>query len=148
MRLTEEAVRVHGAALVIDGRNDLPNQLRKASEPVFRSRDLARRQRGVHIAFPRFRRGGVGVQVWAARVPPAAAREKASDRQALEQIDLIRRMVRRYADTFELTRTTADDLRARKQGRIASLISRPATPSTIRSGPCWRFTRLACAVKR
>src|SRR4029079_2333486 len=40
----------------------------------------------------------------------------------LEQIDLIQQMVKRYPEAFALARTSNDVERARKEGRIASLI--------------------------
>jgi membrane dipeptidase len=43
-------------------------------------------------------------------------------RYAIEQIDLIHRMIARYADTFELALTADDIVRIRRGGRIASLI--------------------------
>lgn len=122
LQLTEQARRVHRAALVIDGHNDLPNQLRKAADPVFQSRDLAQPQRGLHTDIPRLRQGGVGAQFWSAWVPTSTANEKCAVRRTLEQLDLIHRMVRQYPATFEMAFTASDVVRARKRGRIASLL--------------------------
>src|SRR5262249_4433605 len=43
-------------------------------------------------------------------------------RDTLEQIDVIHRMIKTYPDTFELALTADDVVRARKAGKIASLI--------------------------
>jgi membrane dipeptidase len=42
--------------------------------------------------------------------------------QTLDQIDLVKQIVGRYPDTFELSRTAADVRRIHKAGRIASMI--------------------------
>jgi membrane dipeptidase len=82
--------------------------------------DLAVRHEDGHTDIPRLREGGVDAQFFAAYVPsdcegPGAARV------ALEQIDLIRRMVARYAD-FELALGADDVRRIAGSGRIAALI--------------------------
>ena len=122
VRLTDEALRVHREALVIDGHNDLPYQLRKQSDFSFRLRDLARPQKDIHTDIPRLRQGGVGAQFWAAYVSPSTAKDRTAVTKTLEQIDVIHRLVRQYPDTFEMAHTADDIIRIRKQGKIASLI--------------------------
>src|SRR4051794_7347038 len=60
VRLTEEALRVHREALVVDGHNDLPWRFREKDDLSFRTIDLRRRQPDLHTDIPRLRAGGVG----------------------------------------------------------------------------------------
>jgi membrane dipeptidase len=122
VKLTEEALRIHREAIVIDGHNDLPWQFRKKDDLSFRRIDLTQRQKGLHTDIPRLRQGGVGAQFWAAYVPAETRKSGTAVRETLEQIDVIHRMVRKYPDTFEMAYTAEDIRRIRKQGKIASLI--------------------------
>ncbi|HEY7328530.1 MAG TPA: dipeptidase, partial [Gemmataceae bacterium] len=65
---------------------------------------------------------GVGAQFWSAYVPADSAKKGTSVRLTLEQIDVIRRMVASYPDTFEMAYTADDIVRIHKSGKIASLI--------------------------
>ena len=120
--LTEEGRRVHRSCIVIDGHNDLPYEIRQKGESSFDRIDIGRAQSDLHTDIPRLRAGGLGAQFWSAYVPTRTIAEGTSARFALEQIDLIHRMVRRYPETFEFARTAADVERIRRQGKIASLI--------------------------
>lgn len=120
--VSEAALRLHRSALVFDGHNDLPGELRDKSDSAFEKIDIARSQPQLHTDIPRLRAGGVGAQFWSAYVPSSTMQDGGGCAWALEQIDLIHRMVRRYPDTFEMA-TTADDVeRIHRAGRIASLI--------------------------
>ena len=69
----------------------------------------------------RLRTGMVGGQFWSVYVPaslPPLEQVKAT----LDQIDLVRTIVARYPETFELARTAADVRRIHKSGRIASMM--------------------------
>src|SRR5207245_2021851 len=70
----------------------------------------------------RLRQGNVGAQFWSAYVPASTKKDGGAVRQTLEQIDVIRRMVRSYPDTFEMAYSVDDILRIHRQGKIASLI--------------------------
>ncbi len=120
--VSEEALRIHREALLIDGHNDLAYQLRKQSDFAFRLRDLTKLQKDLHTDIPRLRQGGVGAQFWAAYVSTSTVKDRTAVTKTLEQIDVIHRMVRQYPDTFEMASTADDILRIRKQGKIASLI--------------------------
>jgi membrane dipeptidase len=123
VKVSEEALRIHRDALVIDGHNDLPYMLRDRADPLFRKRDIARPQPALHTDIPRLRRGGVGAQFWSAYVSSEQTRKKGTAvKETLEQIDLIHRMVRAYPDTFAMASTADDILRIHKEGKIASLI--------------------------
>jgi membrane dipeptidase len=120
--LTEEARKIHGEALLIDGHNDLPWQMREKADGFFRRIDIAQPQPKLHTDIARLRQGGVGAQFWSAWVPAETARTGKAVKQTLEQIDIIHRMVRKYPDTFEMAYTADDILRIHKSGKIASLI--------------------------
>ena len=119
VKLTDEARKIHGEALLIDGHNDLPWQYRKGNDFSFRRFDIARSQPLLHTDIERLRKGGVGGQFWSAYVD---AGSKAAVRETLEQIDIIHRLVRSYPDTFAMAYTADDIVRIRKEGKIASLI--------------------------
>jgi membrane dipeptidase len=120
--LTEEGLRIHRQALLIDGHNDLPWQLREKADLSFEKIDLRQPQPKIHTDIPRLRKGGVGAQLWSAFVPSRTARKGTAVRDTLEQIEVIRRMVRTYPDVFEMAATADDIERIHRQGKIASLI--------------------------
>jgi membrane dipeptidase len=124
VKLTDEALRLHREALVIDGHNDLPWQLHEKADLSFRKIDLRQSQKGLglHTDIPRLVQGGIGAQFWAAFVPADTRKKGAAVRMTLEQIDVIKRMVATYPDTFEMAYSADDIVRVRKKGKIASLI--------------------------
>lgn len=124
VKLTEEALRIHREAVLIDGHNDLPWQFREKKDLSFRKIDLRQSQKalGLHTDIPRLREGGVGAQFWSAYVPANTAKKGTAVRLTLEQIDIIRRMVAAYPDTFEMAYTADDIVQIHKEGKIASLI--------------------------
>jgi membrane dipeptidase len=122
VKLTEEALRLHREALVFDGHNDLPWMFREKKDLSFQKIDLRRPQKGLHTDIPRLRQGGVGAQFWSAYVPASTGKKGTAVRETLIQIDVIRRMVAAYPDTFEMASTADDVVRVRKGGKIASLI--------------------------
>jgi membrane dipeptidase len=122
VKLTDEALRLHRAALVFDGHNDLPFRFRELNDLSFRIIDLRKPQKDLHTDIPRLRKGGVGAQFWSAFVYASTARKGTAVRETLEQIDVIHRLVKTYPDVFELAATADDVERIRKKGKIASLI--------------------------
>jgi membrane dipeptidase len=116
------ALRIHRAAIVIDGHNDLPWKIRSLAGSSFDVMDIALPQDRLQTDIPRLRRGGLGGQFWVVYVPPATAHTGAATSGALEQFDLIHRMVKRYSTVFELARTAQDITRIHQEGRVASLI--------------------------
>jgi membrane dipeptidase len=122
VRLTDEALAIHREAIVIDGHNDLPWQFRKNDDLSFRKIDLLKPQKGLHTDIPRLRKGGVGGQFWSAYVHVGTRKDRTAVTQTLEQIDVIHRMIRSYPDDFTFATTADDVVKARKAGKIASLI--------------------------
>src|SRR5437868_12213673 len=93
--LTEEALAIHREALLIDGHNDLPYELRRKDGPSFRNIDLRKPQKQFHTDIPRLRAGNVGAQFWSAYVPASTGKKGTAVRMTLEQIDVIHEMARR-----------------------------------------------------
>jgi membrane dipeptidase len=122
VELTEEALRIHRSAILIDGHNDLPWQIREKGGLGFTNIDIARPQPRIHTDIPRLRKGGVGAQFWSAFVPAETRKKGTAVRDTLEQIDIIHRLIREYPETFELAGSAGDIVRIHKQGKIASLI--------------------------
>ena len=69
----------------------------------------------------RLRQGMVGGQFWSVFVSPALPGPE-QVKETLEQIDLIKSIVRRYPNDFVLARTAADVIAAKKSGKIASMM--------------------------
>ena len=119
----EHAKKVLERAILIDGHNDLPWAIRNYKDAPG---DVATYDLRVHAPgkgqtdIPRLREGGVGAQFWSVYTPPEAEGHFA--RTQLEQIDIARRMIARYPDTFQLAGTVADIRAARKAGRIGSML--------------------------
>jgi membrane dipeptidase len=106
---------------VIDGHNDLPWAMRELCNYDLDQVDLARTVTELHTDIGRLRRGGVTGQFWSVYVPstlPGPVAVKAT----LEQIAFVTHMVERYPDDFALARTAHEVVKARSEGRIASLL--------------------------
>ncbi len=120
--VSEAARKVHAAGFVFDGHNDLPWELRESAGGSFDKADIAIGVPKFHTDIPRLRAGNVGAQFWAAYVPVETSKEHRAFTMTLEQIEIIRTMVRRYPAVFEFAKTADDVLRIQKSGKIASLI--------------------------
>ncbi|QDU88492.1 Membrane dipeptidase (Peptidase family M19) [Pirellulimonas nuda] len=120
--LTDHARKLHAASLVIDGHNDMPWELRDQQYADFRKIDISQPQPTLQTDIPRLHAGGVGAQFWSVWVPVSTARRGTSLLTTLEQIELVRQMIRRYPGDFELALSTADIQRIHGEGKIASLI--------------------------
>ena len=116
------ARRLLREAILIDGHNDLPWEIRTAREAPrdVAAYDLRRRTRG-HTDLERLRAGGVGGQFWSVYIP---GEDKAAGyaKVQLEQIDIARRMIARYPDALGFASTADDVEREYRRGRIASLL--------------------------
>lgn len=120
--LTDAARKLHSGSLVIDGHNDMPWEIRKQGSSDFDKMDISKPQPTLQTDIPRLRAGGVGAQFWSVWVPVEAGYRGEALSTTLEQIDLVKRMIARYPDTFELALTADDVDRIHKEGKIASLI--------------------------
>jgi membrane dipeptidase len=122
LQLTDEALRLHRSAMVIDGHNDLPWRFREKKDLSFSHIDISRPQKDLHTDLPRLRQGGLGAQFWSAYVPADTAKTGKAVRETLEQMDVIHRLVRAYPDALAMAYSADDIVRIHQQGKIASLI--------------------------
>ena len=105
----------------MDGHNDLAWALREKTARNLDLIDLAAPVTGTHTDLPRLASGGVGAQFWSVFVPaemPGGAAVTAT----IEQIDLVREMIRRYPAALELALTVADVEWILAAGKVASLL--------------------------
>jgi membrane dipeptidase len=116
----KRAVEMLKRAPLIDGHNDLPWVVRKATGGDLEAYDLTKVHPETDTDIPRLKAGMVNVQVLAAFLPSEIASPATV---TLEQIDLIRRIEARHADVFVPIRRAADVPAAKKSGKIGSLIS-------------------------
>jgi membrane dipeptidase len=112
---------------LIDGHNDIPWAMRTRDtnrlDRIDLDADLTLIEVPTHTDIRRLRRGQVGGQFWSVYVPIREYGGGSEHTQlVIEQIDLVHRMVDRYAETFELAYTAADIRRIHASGKIASLI--------------------------
>ncbi len=117
----ERAEELHARAIVIDGHNDLPWRIRSEADLDLARLRLGTLSRTGHTDMVRLRAGGVDAQFWAAYVPARFMGAGAAV-VALEQIDLIHRLIAAFPDQLELAYTADDILRIAKTGKTASLI--------------------------
>lgn len=120
--LTDEARKLHAETLLIDGHNDLPWELRQQARGQFDKLDVSKVQPTLQTDIPRLRQGGVGAQFWSVWVPGETSKRGAALSTTIEQIELVKAMIARYPETFELALTADDIERIAKTGKIASLI--------------------------
>jgi membrane dipeptidase len=120
--VSAEAQRIHDAAMLIDGHNDLPWAIREKGSPTFDKLNIAEPQPDLHTDIPRLRKGGVKAQFWSVYVPASTRAEGSALSTTLEQIAIVQAMMKRYPDVFELALTADDIQRISSQGKIASLI--------------------------
>lgn len=125
--LDARVARVLKSTPLIDGHNDLPWQFQKRSRNQLSGldlrTDLSLLEQPTDTDIPRLRRGQVGGLFWSVYVPIKAYDGAKGDVQAvIAQIDLVKRMVAKYDDTFELTLTAAATRDAHQRGKIASMI--------------------------
>ena len=105
---------------MIDTHNDLPEMLRDRAFNDLARMDPDRPLEHIDTDLPRMKQGLVGGQFWSA-YRPASFVDKGGATVALEQIDVIRRMVAKSPSLGWAT-TAADIVRVHHEGKIASLI--------------------------
>jgi len=110
---------------LIDGHNDWAESLREREGEgrwtIDLTQGLDKKPVPYNTDIARLRRGMVGGQFWSAWVS-SGLDPLEQVKETLEEIDLIRDIVARYPQTFELAATAADVRRIHKAGRIASMI--------------------------
>ncbi len=116
-----DAIGLLGRYPLLDGHNDLPWELREHCGGDLDKVDLAGPVDFTQTDLPRLVRGKVGAQFWSVYVPVSLAGE-AAVAATFEQVDLVRRMIRRYSGQLELALSAADVTRIFAKGKIASLL--------------------------
>ncbi|XP_070575858.1 dipeptidase 1-like [Ptychodera flava] len=107
---------------LVDGHNDFPWQVRKYWQNQLSLFDMhSDLSDYTHTDIPRLREGHVGAQFWAAYMP-CGSQYKDAVRQTLDQIDVIKRISRKYSDTFDFVTTAKGILDTHAAGKIGSLI--------------------------
>jgi membrane dipeptidase len=122
---------------VIDGHNDLPWALREAGSLDPATTDISQPVGFTHTDLPRLAAGGVGGQFWSVFVPAELAGE-AAVATTIEQVDLVRQLIRRYPGTLELALSAGDVDCATGSGKLASLIGAEGGHSIASSLPVLR----------
>ena len=117
--VSERARQVHASGMLFDGHNDLPWRLRTEGDFALTKFDLSQRLDSGQTDIPRLREGGVKAQFWSVYIP---SEHPNPARTVTEQIDLVRRMVERYQNVFEMAYSADDVERITRKGKIASLI--------------------------
>jgi membrane dipeptidase len=107
---------------MVDGHNDLPWVIRRDSNAQgdVLKYGLTRRHNDGDTDIPRLRQGRVAGQIWAAYVPTEIDHPA---RSVLEQIDVILQMQAAYPDVFVPATRAADIAKAKRAGRIASIMA-------------------------
>jgi membrane dipeptidase len=119
----EHAKAVLAKGILFDGHNDLPWTIRQFKDApgdvdVYDIRTKA--PEGGQTDIPRLREGGVGAIWWSVYTPGEAAGGFAKTQ--LEQIDIARRLIAKYPDTFTLASTAADIRKAKAEGKIGGML--------------------------
>ena len=116
--------RILRATPLIDGHNDLAEQIQEkyAGDPtrVDLNADASRLAPPLQTDIPRLRAGRIGAQFWSVYVP-AELQGPVSGQAVRVQMDIVRRVIARYPNTFEFATTAADIERIHRAGRIASM---------------------------
>jgi membrane dipeptidase len=121
--LTKEALRIHRAAIVVDGHNDLPCKIRLKGPTALETLDLMANQTEFQTDIPRLLQGGVGAQFWiAVGWMGKKGIGRSGPSYCLEEIDLIHKMTEKYPAVLEMAYTANDIISIRQKGKIASLI--------------------------
>jgi len=105
---------------VIDTHNDWPIFLKFYHKGKINNIDLEHMSNDSHTDIERLRKGHVGGQFWSIYYP-CEDKEANQVKEGLELIDLVKRMVQRYPETFQLAGSVAEYEDAIKNGRIASM---------------------------
>ena len=125
MRSSQDIASAHKDAhallaeiILIDGHNDLPYVIRKATDGDLRAFALEEDRPTRDTDIPKLKSGKVAGQFWAAFVPP---NEPQPASYALQQLALISAYTKRYPDVFLPALNAADIIGAKLNNKIASL---------------------------
>ena len=119
----ERVARLLRETPLTDGHNDLPWQLRKRARNQLSALNIAESTAPLkmHTDLARLKEGGVGAQFWSVYVPAGLTPSEALQ-ATLEQIDVVKRLARRFPEHLTFATTAAEARAAHRAGRVASLI--------------------------
>lgn len=110
---------------IIDGHNDLPSEYRDRvkgqMDGIDLNTDTSKLTPPLMTSIAGIKRGHLGGQFWSVYVP-AELKGPDAIKQTMETMDIVRRMVARYPETFEMAFTADDIARIEKTGKTASLM--------------------------
>ena len=92
--ITDAARKIHAEGFIFDGHNDLPWAIRTDFASSFDQADISRTVPKLHTDIPRLRQGNVGAQFWSVFVPATASEDGTAFAKTIEQIELVRAMVK------------------------------------------------------
>lgn len=115
--------RILKATPLIDGHNDLAEQLRENYHMKIDGLATGTDKRATPLMtdMARLHQGRLGAQFWSVYIPSEMTGD-AAIRATLEQIDIVKRLVEAYPNDLALARTADDVVRIHKTGKVASLI--------------------------
>jgi len=116
--------RILKATPLIDGHNDIAEQLAENYKRNIADLASGTDQRPGHplmTDMARLHQGRVGGQFWSVYINGALTGD-AANRETIEQIDIVKRMIAAYPNDLEQAYTAADVMRIHKAGRIASMM--------------------------
>lgn len=122
IKLSEEALRIHREALVIDGHNDMPGKILDKGlhrEPGFSLNEI---RPELQTDIPRLRKGGVDAQVFVAYISPDHMRTGGGNKACMEQMELIHQLVEQHTEDLEMAWSSGDIPELAGRGKIAVLI--------------------------
>jgi membrane dipeptidase len=115
--------RILKATPLIDGHNDLAEQLgenyKSSVEGLASGTD--KREKPLMTDMARLHEGRVGAQFWSVYIDFNLRGDEAI-RRTIEQIDIVKRLVKAYPNDLALAGTADDVVRIHKTGKVASLI--------------------------
>jgi membrane dipeptidase len=115
--------RILRATPLIDGHNDLAEQLREnyGGKTEGLASGTEQRKKPLMTDMARLRQGRVGGQFWSVYIPAEVEGDRAI-RNTLEEIDIVKRFIAAYSRDLEQAYSAADVVRIHKAGKVASLI--------------------------
>jgi membrane dipeptidase len=115
--------RILKATPLIDGHNDLAEQLREnyAGSTEGLASGTAARPHPLMTDMARLHQGRVGGQFWSVFIPAEVEGDRAI-RDTLEEIDIVKRFIAAYPNDLEQAYSAGDVVRIHKAGKVASLI--------------------------
>jgi membrane dipeptidase len=113
--VSERARKLHFTSIVVDTHDDTTQRLLDGKF------DLGDRASSGSIDIPRMREGGLGAIFFSIWIPSKVTGPEAV-RRALEQIDAVRKQIKKHPGDLALATTAAEIREAHRKGRIAALI--------------------------